>query len=1332
MIMPIITAAVVVAGMIGAPITTAVDPQPVLQASASSGQLIGPAKIISDSGTDSGKAVLFPAPISSDAGFIHPGVFLESSQLDYVKAQLGTDPASDPWAAILTLSNTTKGDGGQVFSSLSYTARPATTIDCGASLTSCLALQDDALAAYIHALKFYYSTASDRYIHANKTIDIINAWSAKARSTNGNQARLETAFAAGTYAQAAEIVRYTYTPASGQPTLNVPALNALFKNVFIPTIQAGDAYSNGNWELSMAFSMINMGVFLDDRAVFGRGLELWRQRVPAYIYLESDGPLPNPVPGGKYDTTAKLNCYWAGAGTPTETCTLPAGFSYHEGMSQETCRDMSHVALGLRAMTHGAETAYLQGVNLYGEQRARIVAAHEFATKYSAEQLTTGKVPSWLCGGKLNGATASGYKLGWEVAYNHFPNRIGTAMPNTYGFIKTYTRPSSYQADQFSGWVTLTHADVEMPANCTIPDRRLGATSLRINVPASNTYRLWTRVKPAADMPSSYGVRLNNDCGIKAGGLGLPANTWNWVDYQDGSSAAKTNLSLAAGDHTLTIAGVTAGLAIDSILLLSDASCVPTGNGSNCVNPPSDTTAPTATLTAPASGAQLAGTVVLSADATDDTAVSEVRFYANDALLGTAATLPYDFSWDTTTVRNGAYQLHVEAYDAAGNSAPSSSVQVTTENVDTKAPTAPTQLVSTNLTSTSVSLQWHAASDNTAVTGYHVYRNEQLVGTVPDLQYTDTGLTSDTTYTYTLKASDAAGNTSAPSNPLAITTLPPPDTTAPTAPVAISAVASSQTSVLVSWEASSDNVRVDSYKVYREGRVIATVNALEYTDINLAANTPYRYTIVATDAAGNDSAESNALTVTISDTTAPGAPTALSITNRTATSVSLAWSAATDNVGVVNYLLYRNGILLATLQELQFTDSTVAPDSSYDFTVKAADAAGNVSVASNAVTVSAQDTTAPTAPTNLTATANTATRITTQWSAASDDRGVEQYQVIRGGTVIATVGAAQLSYIDTTVSASTTYSYAVKAIDAAGNISPASSSLNITTLALKAPYTSGFTAAYFNNTTLRGQPIERIDSTINFNWGSNAPMAGIGADYFSVRWTGQLTPVKSGTYTFYTEVSDGVRLWVNNKLIIDKWSGPSSSLSASYSMSAGRPYDIRMEYLESTGSSYAKLLWSGPGISKAPIPSTVMKSGSSGLSASYFANDSLLGAPTVVRLDNTVNFSWGTGSPDSRLAADNFSTRWTGKIKPSVSGTHTFYTESDDGVRLWVNGQLLINNWTMHTSTVNSRTISLSAGVWYDIRMEHQERTGSAVAKLSWSGPNFSRVTVPATALRDR
>jgi len=135
-----------------------------------------------------------------------------------------------------------------------------------------------------------------------------------------------------------------------------------------------------------------------------------------------------------------------------------------------------------------------------------------------------------------------------------------------------------------------------------------------------------------------------------------------------------------------------------------------------------------------------------------------------------------------------------------------------------------------------------------------------------------------------------------------------------------------------------------------------------------------------------------------------------------------------------------------------------------------------------------------------------------------------------------------------------------------------------------------------------------------------------------------------------------------------------------------------------------------------------------GLTGQYYDNIDFTNLK-VTRTDATVNFDWGSGSPDPSIGPDTFSARWTGQVQAQFGETYTFYTDSDDGIRLWVNGVLVINNWTDHAPTEDSGTISLSAGTKVSLKLEYYENGGGAVSKLLWSSPSTSKQVVPQSQL---
>ncbi len=132
-----------------------------------------------------------------------------------------------------------------------------------------------------------------------------------------------------------------------------------------------------------------------------------------------------------------------------------------------------------------------------------------------------------------------------------------------------------------------------------------------------------------------------------------------------------------------------------------------------------------------------------------------------------------------------------------------------------------------------------------------------------------------------------------------------------------------------------------------------------------------------------------------------------------------------------------------------------------------------------------------------------------------------------------------------------------------------------------------------------------------------------------------------------------------------------------------------------------------------------------GFTATYFNSINLTGT-SISRIDPSIDFDWGTGSPDPAIGADNFSARWTGQILAQHSETYTFYTTTDDGVRLWIDGQLLIDKWVDQSSTTWSAALPLTAGERYNVTMEYYEHTGTALAKLEWSSPSTTRAVIPS------
>ena len=357
--------------------------------------------------------------------FRHPGVLVNRDQLDFVKAQVTA--GAPPWKAAFDKARTS-GLG-----SLAYTPHPHDSVGCGAVSNpdiGCSDEKNDAAAAYTQALLWYLS-GNETY--AKNAVAILNAWSAVMKVHYLSNAPLQSGWCGSLFPRAAEIMRYTY---SGWAAADIQRFSSMLNGAYVPYIIDGSC-SNGNWELAMIEALTNIGVFLDDTTMFNKAVSMWRARVPAYFYLATDGPLPVPPANCGTTSATALSSFWYGQTT------------FADGLCQETCRDFGHTQYGLASTINAAETALNQGVDLYGEQSKRIIAAMELHAGIIVGQ----PVPSWLCGGNPSVSTSPM----WEIGYNHYHNRMGFALPFTNTLIGRI-RPTG--TDHHMDWETLTHAQV--------------------------------------------------------------------------------------------------------------------------------------------------------------------------------------------------------------------------------------------------------------------------------------------------------------------------------------------------------------------------------------------------------------------------------------------------------------------------------------------------------------------------------------------------------------------------------------------------------------------------------------------------------------------------------------------------------------------------------------------------------------------------------------------------------------------------------------------------------------------------------------------------------
>ena len=231
---------------------------------------------------------------------------------------------------------------------------------------------------------------------------------------------------------------------------------------------------------------------------------------------------------------------------------------------------------------------------------------------------------------------------------------------------------------------------------------------------------------------------------------------------------------------------------------------------------------------------------------------------------------------------------------------------------------------------------------------------------------------------------------------------------------------------------------------------------------------------------------------------------------------------------------------------------------------------------------------------------------------------------------------------------------------------------------------------YYAGTSLDGPALLRDDASVSFDWGSGSPASGIPADNWSARWTRDLT-LGTGLTSFQVRVDDGVRLWVDGRLLIDEWHAANTTYTAEIYLS-GDPHTVRVEYVEYGGNALISLSWQ-----RIDLPSDSWR-------GAYYSNPDLIGSPVLLRDDQAINFDWGSGSPASGVPADHFSVRWVRNVSFS-EGKYRFRIEADDGVRLWVAGNLIVDRWQggSGVTTVDQRIWSGT----HEVVLEYFERGGA-------------------------
>ncbi len=246
---------------------------------------------------------------------------------------------------------------------------------------------------------------------------------------------------------------------------------------------------------------------------------------------------------------------------------------------------------------------------------------------------------------------------------------------------------------------------------------------------------------------------------------------------------------------------------------------------------------------------------------------------------------------------------------------------------------------------------------------------------------------------------------------------------------------------------------------------------------------------------------------------------------------------------------------------------------------------------------------------------------------------------------------------------------------------------------------TGWQAEYFNNATLSGEPsVTRWDPGLDFQWQRGSPAVGMRTDHFSARWRGRW-PFEQGGYRFYAYVDDGVRIWVDGLLVVDQWrEQPATLIYGDAYLTAGE-HEVVVEYFEATDNAQIRVWWEYRGL----YPDW---------KGEYYANPRLEGKPALVRNDAEVRFRWGRSAPAPQLPATQWSARWSRTVVLE-EGPYQFHAQADDGVRVQVDGVVVIDAWRGAPATPYTGYLWLDAGP-HQVQVEYYQAEGEASIHVWW------------------
>ncbi|MBC7814148.1 MAG: SH3 domain-containing protein [Burkholderiales bacterium] len=278
------------------------------------------------------------------------------------------------------------------------------------------------------------------------------------------------------------------------------------------------------------------------------------------------------------------------------------------------------------------------------------------------------------------------------------------------------------------------------------------------------------------------------------------------------------------------------------------------------------------------------------------------------------------------------------------------------------------------------------------------------------------------------------------------------------------------------------------------------------------------------------------------------------------------------------------------------------------------------------------------------------------------------------------------------------------------------SGLIFTTATVSAQSNAVWRSQFYNNTTLSGNPaLERTDSNIAFDWGIGSPGPGVNVDNFSARFATGVV-FEPGTYRFFVRADDGARLSVDFQERINTLDNPrpGETVTADVTFSSRGERNVQIDYRELTGAASLFLSWQNISGGAAPQPpsfpvapsSSAVNVNTAAWTAQYYGNANLSGYPTLIQVDGTPSHDWGNGSPVGSIAVDGFSVRWS-SLQNLTAGAYQLNVRADDGVRVYIDGVLYLNEWHEATGQTYSVSLNLTQGQ-HNIIVEYYENSGAA------------------------